>query len=457
MKKLSLFFCLPLALGSGIAHSADLLERTNQQIVRTQMEKIKQRDVSTADDLVAAVHDKTINRIVVVGELAGLSSIRLLPGQALTGGTQATLRFKDDSDGIQLSSDNELDGIRVVAASDKRAIFNDTTVSDFGRLELQNLALAGLVQLLAADSVRAGHVEAHNIDIVSADARAYKPRPKAYGVEVITGAFTLWNQQLDPSVTVTADLIGISVGRPKAPVRGSGIFVSGAGDTGGRLLVGRLETGAVYTDAGIVPGTADRISGGIFTCYGAVVDIVQTHGSVTTYGPNDMALDNWGAVDRWISEEKITSYGPSGIGFVNFGDLNSLKFNAPIETFGQGARGFNVYAGTVKSAEFDRIVTRGNGAVGIQIGRPVGEIRVLRGIETFGGTGESLVKGVMTKLSAIGFSVKSEGSVRALRVDGGLRTHAAGVPPLELQGDIESLVINDGVSALAGKDDPSQQ
>jgi hypothetical protein len=63
----------------------------------------------------------------------------------------------------------------------------------------------------------------------------------------------------------------------------------------------------------------------------------------------------------------------------------------------------------------------------------------------------------MTKLSAIGFSVKSEGSVRALRVDGGLRTHAAGVPPLELQGGIESLVINDGVSALAGKDNPSQQ
>ena len=26
---------------------------------------------------------------------------------------------------------------------------------------------------------------------------------------------------------------------------------------------------------------------------------------VTTYGPNDMVLDNWGTVDRWVSEEKI--------------------------------------------------------------------------------------------------------------------------------------------------------
>ena len=64
-------------------------------------------------------------------------------------------------------------------------------------------------------------------------------------------AFTIWNQQLDPSTAITADLTEISTGRPNSPVRGSGIFVSGAGETGGRLLVRRLETGVIHCDAGI--------------------------------------------------------------------------------------------------------------------------------------------------------------------------------------------------------------
>jgi hypothetical protein len=81
---------------------------------------------------------------------------------------------------------------------------------------------------------------------------------------------------------------------------------------------------------------------------------VRNRGPVTTYGANDMVLDNWGVVDRWVADDKITSHGPSGIGLVNFGTINVLEMNAPIETFGQGARGFNVYIGTVKMAEFER-------------------------------------------------------------------------------------------------------
>jgi len=421
------------------------------------METINHRGVSTAEDLIVAVRDRGLNCIVVSSDLNGLPTLQLSPDQALIGEPRATLRFEDGSDGAGLSSGNKLENLTLIAAPEKRALFNDTDIADFGHLELRNLTLTGVAQILAAGSVKAGHVEAHNIDIVSADARAYDIRPKAYGVEVIPGAFTLWNQQLDPSVTITADLTGISAGRARAPVRGSGVFVSGAGDGAGKLFVARLETGAIYCDAGIVRGTADRISGGVFTCYGAVVEVVRTSGAVTTYGPNDMVLDNWGTVDRWISEEKITSHGPSGIGFVNFGTINLLKLKAPIETFGQGARGFNVYAGTVHSAEFDRILTHGDGAVGIQISRTVGRISVQRGIETFGGTGESLVKGVMTELSAIPFSVKSGGSVQALRVDGGLRTHASGVVPIELQGGVESLLVNDGVKSLAGEENTPQQ
>jgi hypothetical protein len=265
---------------------------------------------------------------------------------------------------------------------------------------------------------------------------------------VLQGAFTLWNLQPDNDVVVSADLVGISASRSGAPVRGSGVFVGGSGDTGGRLYLRRLETDAVHSDGGIEPGTPDRISGGVFVVHGAYADLVRNRGSVTTYGANDMVLDNWGTVDRWVADDKITSHGSNGIGFVNFGTINVLKMNAPIETFGLGARGFNVYTGTVKAAEFERIVTHADGSVGIQISQPVGRIKVHRGVETFGGAGDSLVKGVVVKLSAIALSVKPGGSARKVDVAGGLITHGAGISALELHGAIECLRIADGFAVV---------
>ena len=212
----------------------------------------------------------------------------------------------------------------------------------------------------------------------------------------------------------------------------------------------RLETNAIYSNGKIASGTPDQIAGGVFTVYGAHVNLVRNHGPVVTYGVNDMVLDNWGVVDGWIAEEKITSYGPSGIGFVNFGIVNDLRVNAPIETFGQGARGFNVYTGTVSVAEFDRVVTHADGAVGVQISQPVGRILVRRGIETFGGTGQSLVKGVVMTLSAIGLSVKPGGSARAIDICGGIKTHGSGVQPIEQHGTIDTLRIVGGCVAAGG-------
>jgi hypothetical protein len=177
---------------------------------------------------------------------------------------------------------------------------------------------------------------------------------------------------------------------------------------------------------------------------------VRNRGPVTTYGANDMVLDNWGTVDRWTADEKIASHGPSGIGFVNFGTVNVLQVNAPIETFGHGARGFNVYTGTVHSAEFERIVTHADGAVGIQISQPVGDIKVHRGIETFGGVGDSLVKGVVVKLAAIALSVKPGANARRIDIAGGLITHGEGVGPLELNGAIQSFHVTDGFAVAGG-------
>ncbi|MDB5616966.1 MAG: hypothetical protein JWQ24_1204 [Tardiphaga sp.] len=407
--------------------------------------------VNSIEALIAATTDTAIRRIVVSGALADAPSFRLSPGQSLYGeDDDASISFTVGSDGVQLSSDNLVHDICLHASPENRAIFNDTGVAGFGRIELYDVTVTGRVQILARDKVRGGHIEIDGLDIIAADARGETERPQGYGVHVLQGAFTLWNMQPDAAVTISAELVGLSAGRPSAPVRGSGIFVSGAGDTGGRLVVSRLETDAVYSDGGIAPGTADQITGGVFTVYGAYVDLVRNRGPVVTYGVNDMVLDNWGVVDRWIAEEKITSYGPSGIGFVNFGIVNELTASALIETFGQGARGFNVYTGTVNVAKFDRVVTHADGAVGIQISQPIGRLTVRRGIETFGGTGPSLVKGKVVTLSAVALSIKPGGSAREITIAGGIRTNGAGVAPIEQFGTIDLMKVSGGFVAAGG-------
>jgi hypothetical protein len=407
--------------------------------------------VSTSDALVTATRDKGVRHVVVRGKLMDVPSFNLSPGQSLRGDDDgAVIAFAAGGDGVQLSSNNQVCNIRLDTSPERRAIFNDTSVESLGRIELRSVTTTGRVQILARDKVRDGHVDVNSLDIIAADARGEKDRPQGYGVFVLQGAFTLWNMQQDTDVAISADLVGLSAGRDGAPVRGSGIFVSGGGDKAGRLTVRRLETGAVYSDGGIASGTPDQITGGVFTVYGAHVDVVHNRGPVVTYGVNDMVLDNWGMVDRWIAEAKITSYGPSGIGFVNFGIVHELKVHAPIETFGQGARGFNVYTGTVNHAEFDRVTTHADGAVGIQISQPIGKLVVHRGIETFGGTGPSLVKGVVVTLSAIGLSIKPGGSAREIEITGGIKTNGAGVSPIEQHGAIETLRVAGGFVAAGG-------
>jgi hypothetical protein len=99
----------------------------------------------------------------------------------------------------------------------------------------------------------------------------------------------------------------------------------------------------------------------------------------------------------------------------------------------------------VGNAEFDRIVTHGNGAVGVQISQPIGTLVVRRGIETFGGTGPSLVKGVVQDLSATALSVKPGGSAHLIAVDGNIETHGHEVLPIEILGNVQSLQVR-GVS-----------
>jgi hypothetical protein len=412
--------------------------------IDTRTENAKSATVSTLDELFVALEDDAVETVALVSDLVAVPSFVLPPGKALEGrGTAIRIAFTEKGDGLVLTRDNRLANVRLETESDRCAILNDTSVPTLGRMYVRDVTTVGRVRILARDSVRSGHVEIDGLDIISADARAETERPHGFGVYVTQGAFTLWNMHTDSNVQITANLLRMGAGREKAPVRGSGIFVSGADGEGGGVRIERLETAAVYSDGGIAPGTPDQISGGVFTVYGCHARSVRNHGPVTTYGPNDMVLDNWGEVDLWIAHAPVTSFGPSAIGFVNFGRLKALRCDAPIETFGQGARGFNVYDGTADFAEFDRIVTHGDGAVGIQISKPIGRLRVRNGIETFGGTGDSLVKGVVTSLPAIALSVKPGGRASAIDIAGGLKTNVPGISPLEMLGSVSSLRVDD--------------
>ncbi len=401
--------------------------------------------VSTAEELRNACAVATPHVVLVGADVALASSLRVNPGVTLRSLAEAprSITFAG-VDGLQLTQDNTLVNLRIVTDPQRCALWNDPAFADCGTLSLCQIVTVGRVSILARGALRSGHIEVDGLDIVSADARGAAERPQGYGVSVVQGAFTLWNMQQDPSSMLTANLIGLSAGRSRQPVRGGGIFVGGGGESGGVLRIQRLDTGAVCSDGGIAAGTADLISGGVFVVSGAEVDQVTISGPVTTFGQNDMVLDVWGKVDRWHCRGKITSYGPSGVGFVNFGMIRELFLQAPLETFGKGARGFNVYTGTVVHAEFDRIVTHGDGAVGVQISQPIGALTVHHGIETFGGTGDSLVKGVIQQLPATALSFKEGGAANRVEIRGGLTTHGHQVAPLELFGTVDSLSVEGG-------------
>ncbi|WP_028937342.1 hypothetical protein [Pseudonocardia spinosispora] len=402
--------------------------------------------VSTAAELAEAVNVGA-EVIEVNGTITGSPMITLQPGVTLRGGT---LEF--GAKGVRLTKDNVLEDVTLTTADTEVAILNDTTVTDFGRLTLREVTTRGQVLLLAEEQVRAGHVQVEGLRVLSADVRGRSRRPHGFGVEALQGGFTLWNRQPDPAVTITAELLDISIGTKDEPVRGSGVFVGGHGDwqghgNGGVLAVSHLRTGEVHTNGGIPAGTPDLISGGVFVISGARVRQVSTTGPVSTYGQNDMVLDNWGTVTTWTTTAPVTSHGPSGIGFVNFGDIDLLDVRAPIRTHGNGARGFNLYDGSLREARFVGIETHGDGSVGIQISKPMGTLLVDGDVITRGGEGLSLVKGIQMPLKAIALSIKPGGQVDRIDVTGTLATSGDAVITAEIDGQVGDLAVAGGIHA----------
>jgi hypothetical protein len=399
-------------------------------------------EVSSAAELVDA-SSREGARIEVAGTLSGMPMTRLAPGVQLRGGE---LRF--GAKGLQLTRDNSLDGIRVQTAEHELAIFNDLREETLGTLVLSDVETVGQVRLLAEGAVKAGRVEVAGLRIARADVRGRTRRPAGFGVEAMQGAFTLWNLQPDPAVVISGTLLDISAGSPETPVRGSGVFVAGNRAGGGVVEVDVLRTGEVHADGGIAAGTPDLISGGVFVVSGARVAEVINAGPVTTYGQNDMVLDNWGQASTWTALERVTSHGPSAIGFVNFGDIGELNVKAAVETHGTGARGFNLYDGSLQRAYFESIRTNGDGAVGIQVSKELPGIEIGGDLVTSGGAGMSLVKGVQTTLRAIALSVQAGGHIGKAAIGGRLATMGDGVVTLQVDGKLDELSVGGGIAAL---------
>ena len=387
--------------------------------------------VKSAAELAEAISAEA-KEIVVDGTISGSPSITLPEGTTLRGGTLEFL-----AKGVRLTKDNTLEDVTITTTDYEVAVYNDTTITDAGTLTLNNVTTRGQVYLVAEDNLKKIRVETDGVTVLEADVRGRVEQPHGYGADVLQGAITLWNRQADPNSEFTATLKGLSVGTDETPVRGSGIFVAGFGDreghlAGGALVADVVETGTVVTDGGIAPGTPDKISGGVFVVSGAKVKDVINNGTVTTHGQNDMVLDNWGDVETWRANAEIRSTGPSGIGFVNFGDIATLDVQAPVVTTGKGARGFNLYDGTLKQAAFDSIKTTGDGSIGIQVSKPMGALTVRGDVETTGGEGMSLVRGVQMTLKAIALSVKPGGEIDSVKIGGALRTHGDDVTTFEV-------------------------
>lgn len=372
------------------------------------------------------------NEIIISENISLVEPLILQPGVTLKG-KNSSIRISGENQLIGLTKNNSIEDITLTTNKDKDAIFFNPTDIE-GIFTLKNIISHGAITLISKNAKNDIEVNIENINIVEADVTHKKEGPQGYGVTVIQGALTLWNQT--PGIRFDTEIKDISIGQEGNPVNGSGVFVSGTEDA--NIYSHLIMTNNIYTNGLLTEGTFDRISGGVFTVTNTYVDRVENKGVTKTYGFNDMVLDNWGSVKEWVVRGEVLSEGTSAIGFVNFGNIEKLDIQAPIKTKGTGARGINNYDGTIEQLDINVIETKGDGAIGIQISQPVGNVMVHTDIITYGGTGESLVKGEIKQLSAIGISILDGAEVKSLEVKGNVYTYGKDIEPIQNEGHVHN-------------------
>lgn len=388
--------------------------------------------VTDAFSLQKAIEQGT-PRIEVDGLIPDLPTLKLQANTALSGaGAGAELRFREGQPGLILSANHEVARLRLVTDDAQIALGLADDADDLGTLTISDVTTVGRIHL-EGNRAKQGSLKLNNLHVERADARMAAHRPTGFGVEVLLGGISIYNFSKDSTSRWTLEARNLSGGSKEQPLRGSGVFVFGGWfipvdadmtsapaptHEGGSIELRILTTGEIHADGGIPMGTGNLITGGVFVGSGVHAAEVVNEGRTTTYGPNDMVLDNWGKVDTWTAKAAVTSLGSSGIGFVNFGDIDTLKVIASIETHGLGARGFNLYDGSLKRAEFENITTHGDGAIGVQLSKPFGTIRINGDVRTKGGEGDSLVRGKVVHLKAHAFSIKPGTTGDAITIAG---------------------------------------
>ncbi|MBA9028379.1 hypothetical protein [Peribacillus huizhouensis] len=418
---------------------------------------MKKTKVNTLLELLQAISENIPQVLEIEASILSPHSITVPEGYQLTGKSNESCMVSfNNSDGFGVTRDNTISNLTVMTKQTNRAIYTVCGIRDMGNIDLENLKITGQVSIISRQGTDKINFIANNIHITSCDSRHYSEQPQKYGVNVYQGALTVYNFNSDENSRIYCELTNISLGFINAPVIGSGIFVCGFGDKGGKVYLETLTTDAVYSNGMLPFGTADIITAAVFIVYGVEAKTIEHHGELVTYGVNDMVLDTWGKVEKWVSNDSIVSYGPSGIGFVNFGTVKDFMAQ-DITTYGVGARGFNQYDGTVENITFKSITTHGDGSIGIQVSKPIGHMTVKENVTTYGAVGNSLVKGVLTELAANAISIKSGGKIENLTIHGDIVTYGDNVTNYALEGGEVANFNIDGEMIVHGENSQPQR
>ena len=234
-------------------------------------------EVSSSAELMQAVRERK-TEIVLTRSVTLASPLYLRPevsisAKAQEDGSLPRLIFSH-SDGLILSGSSQIKDMILMTRQDKKAIqiLAQQSEEDFGQLILENLKINGQVSLIFRAPTLKASVKVNDVHVINTDTRAYLEQPQKYGVNVLQGAFTLYNFNPNQDSQIEASIEGLAIGLPDQPVWGSGVFISGFGDQGSQVHVDRLQVNDIYSTGVLPQGVADYITAGMFISYGALVD-----------------------------------------------------------------------------------------------------------------------------------------------------------------------------------------
>ncbi|MGL4293715.1 MAG: hypothetical protein ACRCSQ_09090, partial [Bacteroidales bacterium] len=342
------------------------------------------RIINTVEELVAASQDRTARYLILRNDLENVPSINLMPFQSLNGEFDGRkIVFKSGVDGFCLSKGNELKNLMIEASPDKRAIYQDPEMESLNTHHLTRISVTGQISFIVDNRTKKGRIEASFVHVKNASMIHLTDCPNRFSVDMMQGAFTVWNKSED-NTEIEVDITHFSCGGETNPIKGSGLVLCGTEQRMGSVLVNILSCGHIYTKGEIGKGVANLVAAGIGICYRTLVKHMDVYGRITCYGGNEMGLYNWGVIEHATITDRIETHGANGCGFINAGNTGKINFMHEIETFGTGARGFYMFNGAAKDIHFDRIVTHGDAASAIQFDRYIDRISISRGIEVFG-------------------------------------------------------------------------